>query len=355
MHTRIQHCRSHKPGQRNVLASATTGFKEFTLRNGGAPERVFGRVGLNENQLNDINEPLDLASYVRMLELAATETGNDNFGLWFGQQFKPEMLGLIGSVALASPTLGAALSNLARLFPYHQQVTHTAFIRCGALVRLEYRILDGAIIDRRHDAELTLGMFANVLRHCLGGAWTPEVLHFEHPQPIDPRAHMQAFAAPVFFGQGTNALVFRGDRLHHKMPNGDLSKANFVCEQLIRVAGGRGVLSLLDHVKGEIRSRLPHGIPYVEVIAERVGMPRWTLQRRLANHGLSFSDVVELVRRELAERHIRQRFVPLSDIAHILGFSELSAFSRAFSRWFGVSPQRFRTNFLLSKYAEGVS
>ena len=90
-----------------MLAAATTGFKAFLSRNGGTADRVFAQVGLAENQLNDINLPVDLGSYVRMMELAAAETGNDNFGLWFGQQFKPEMLGLIGAIAIASPTLGS--------------------------------------------------------------------------------------------------------------------------------------------------------------------------------------------------------------------------------------------------------
>jgi AraC-like DNA-binding protein len=342
MSSKLIHCRESSHSRRNVLAAATTGFSEFMSRNGGVADRVFSRVGLAEDQLSDINRPLDLASYVRMLELAAADTGNDNFGLWFGQQFKPEMLGLIGAIAIASPTLGAALANVARLFPYHQQATHTALTRQGELMCFEYRIIDGGIVERRHDAELTLGMLANVLRHCLGTDWAPEAIHFEHPRPEEWRQHAQAFSAPVHFGQRTNALIFRNDRLHHRMPLGNLHKSNLLCDQLVKIGGGIGVLTLLDHVKGEIRSRLPDGVPYVGIIADSIGLQRWTLQRRLADYGLSFSDVIDLVRRELAERHIRQRYVTLSEMSDILGYSELSAFSRAFRRWFGVSPQHFR-------------
>jgi AraC-like DNA-binding protein len=337
---KILHCRENS--QRNVLAAATTGFTAFLARNGGTAERVFSRAGVAEDQLTDINRPLDLASYVRMMELAAADTGNDNFGLWFGQQFRPEMLGLIGGIAIASPTLGAALVNVARLFPYHQQATHTAFTRQSESLSLEYRIIDGGIIERRHDAELTVGMLVNVLRHCLGPQWAPEAVHFEHPKPAEWRQHVQAFSAPVHFGQRTNALIFRDDRLHQRMPQGDLHRANMLSDQLVRISGGIGTLSLLDHVKGEIRSRLPGGIPSVETVADAVGLQRWTLQRRLADYGLSFLGVIDLVRRELAERHIRQRYVTVLEMSDILGYSELSAFSRAFRRWFGVSPQKFR-------------
>lgn len=337
---------SRDRSQRSVLAAATTGFTDFLTRNGGTADRVLARAGMAEDQLSDINRPVDLASYVRMMELAASDTGNDNFGLWFGQQFKPEMLGLIGGIAIASATLGAALVNVARYFPYHQQATHTAFTQRGELFSLEYRIIDGGIVERRHDAELTLGMFANIFRHCLGPQWAPEQVHFEHPKPAAWRDHTQAFCAPVHFGQRTNALIFRGGPLHQRMPSGDLHRAGLLSDQLIRISGGTGTLSLLDHVKGEIRSRLPGGVPDIGTIADSVGFQRWTLQRRLADYGLNFSAVIDQVRRELAERHLRQRYVSVMEISDLLGYSELSAFSRAFRRWFGIPPQQYRSRLL---------
>jgi len=338
--TRLAHC--HTTGRRHVLAAATTGFIDFLSKNGGAADKVCASVGIGEDQLRDINQPLDLAAYVQMMELASADTRNDNFGLWFGQQFQPEDLGLIGGIAIASPTLGAALSNLARLFPYHQQVTHTAFRRHGEFLSLEYRIVDGGIVERRHDAELTLGMFVNVLRHCLGSRWAPAEVHFEHLRPADWREHSQAFLAPVRFGQTTNALLFTDDGLHQRMPHGNLQRANSLSQQLVGIGGNVGTLSLLDHVKGEIRTHLPGGVPSVHAVAEAVGLPRWTLQRRLSEYGLCFSDVIDLVRRDLAARHIQQRYVPVVEMSELLGYSELSAFSRAFCRWFGSSPQKFR-------------
>jgi AraC-like DNA-binding protein len=337
---KVVHCREHR--RRQVLASATTGFKEFLSHNGGRADRIFASVGLAEDELADANRPVDLAAYVQMMELAAVSTGNDNFGLWYGQQFKPEMLGLIGGIALASPTLGAALANVAKLFPYHQQATHTAFKRQGEWMRLEYRIIDGGIAERRQDAELTLGMLVNVLRHCLGIRWAPQAVHFEHPKPVGWRQHSDAFLAPVHFGQVTNALIFRDDSLNCRMPHGDLRQADRLADRLIHIGGGITVCSLLDHVKGEIRARLPDGVPDVESIAAAVGLQRWTLQRRLMDYGLCFSDAIDLVRRELAERHLRLPHVTILEVSDLLGYSEPSAFSRACRRWFGISPQKFR-------------
>ncbi len=141
---------------RNVLAAAASGIRDQVNRDGGDPDEVLSRAGISWANLTDKKNALDLGAYVAMMEIAARHTGNDNFGLQYGQRFTPRMLGLIGEVVLTAPNLGAALSSLASLFPYHQQATETRLVREGHLLRLEYRILDGRIVDRRQDAELTL-------------------------------------------------------------------------------------------------------------------------------------------------------------------------------------------------------
>jgi len=328
--------------ERNILAAAASGVAGFIECQGGHAEAVFDRVGILGESLGDPVRPLDLGAYCAMMELAAAETGNDNFGLWFGQQFQPQALGLIGDIALAAPTLGAALRALADLFPFHQQATETRFVDEGEVLRLEYRILDGRILDRRQDAELTMGMFTNVVRTCLGPTWSPEEVWLEHPRPEAWRDHHKAFDAPIHFGQRTNAVVVRARDLGRRMPGGDLARLTELRARLIGLAGSTGRTPLLDRVRAEIRSRLPEGEARVETVAEAVGLARWTLQRRLAEQGLSFSDLVDTVRRDLAATYLRQSHIPLSDLAFFLGYSELSAFTRACSRWFALSPSQAR-------------
>lgn len=335
--------RCQQNGQRNVLAAAASGVCDFISGLGGDWARVLGQAGVPDQAVGDPALALDLGDYCQMMELAAADTGHDNFGLWFGQQFRPQALGLIGEIALAAPNLGAAIDNLAALFPYHQQATETRLRPEGEWLRLEYRILDGRILNRRQDAELTMGMFANVFRAALGPDWAPIEVHLEHARPADWRQHQDAFGAPVHFGQHTNCLVFSRHGLDRPMPAGDLARLDALRRRLTTLAGGTGAAPFLDRVKAEIRSRLAAGYPHVEEVAESLGLARWTLQRRLVDLGISFSDAVELVRRDLAGLYMPQRHLALADIAELLGYSEPSAFSRAFRRWFGTSPQGWRT------------
>lgn len=338
--------RPHRPfAACNVLAAAASGVIDFIDSHGGNAETVLHRAGIDVSWLTDPTLPLDLAAYVQMMEESAAQTGNGNFGLWYGQQFQPQNLGLIGGITLAAPTLLSALEALAGLFPYHQQVTHTAFREAGGMVALEYRILDGAILARRQDAELTMGMFVNVLRSVFGPTWAPEEVHFEHPRPEQAQEHARAFQAPLHWGQRTNALIFKRPAEDIAMPGADIKQMDRLRRQLLHAAhGSAGEVPLIRRVQAEIRSRLVDGTPYIEDVAEALDIRRWTLQRALADEGVSFSDMVEQVRHQLARLYVQQTHVPIADIAFLLGYSEISAFSRAFTRWFDRSPRQFRAH-----------
>ncbi|MDQ0393296.1 AraC-like transcriptional regulator QhpR [Labrys monachus] len=329
-----------------ILSSAANGISEFIVANGADPGVVLRAAGIDERIVRTDRGSLDLRRYCEMIELAARVTKNDDFGLQFGRDFSPERLGLIGEIVLASPTLGASLENLARFFPYHQQNTATAFRRSGGLWRLEFRILDGRILQGRHYAEMTMAMYLNVIRSCLGPAWTADEVHFEHPCPGGIATHRSVFNAPVYFSMATNALVFRDGQLATSMPGGNPARMRDLCQALTLLTGSTGTLSLTDQVTGEIRSRLPSGYPHIEDVAEALQMTRWTLQRRLADHGRVFSDLVETTRQRLAELHLGQAHMPIREIADILGYSELSAFSRACVRWFAAPPSRVREGLL---------
>src|SRR5262249_51186287 len=193
-----------------VLASAATGIADHVARHGGDLDTICGRAGIDPAALGQPTVSLDLSAFCSLFEEAARQTGDANFGLWFGNRFKPRDLGLIGYAAVSSPTLGSALENFVQLFAYHQASTLMRIVEPGqGLARLEYRVHVPDILVRRQDAELSLGMFLNIMREALGPSWAPLEVHFEHPKPEGWKEHESAFDAPVYFAQLTNALIFR--------------------------------------------------------------------------------------------------------------------------------------------------
>lgn len=332
-----------------VLAPAATGAVSFIERNGGDVDRVFGHSGIEPSSIDNPTLSLSLNAYCGLFEEAARHTQNDNFGLWFGNQFMPRDLGMLGYVAVASPTLGSALENLVGYFDFHQQGSTMRLSRADCLLKLDYQIHDGRIVERRQDAELSLGMFLNIFRECLGPHWGPEEVHFEHPKPLDWKEHDRAFEAPVYFNQPTNALLFRPDLLAGDMPNGDTRLLAIVQTCLSSLGFNDNIAeSLVDRLRNLLRVKLPEGYPSLESVAAEMNLSVSAVQRVLAFEGLSYKDLVERTRQDLSLLYLRQVHLPLSEIAFLLGYSELSAFSRAFRRWHDVSPRDYRDRLLRS-------
>jgi len=325
-----------------VLAAAASGLGEFITEKGGDVDRIFGVSGIDPEQLASPTLSLGLVNYCRVMEEAARCSGFDNFGLHYGRQFKPQSLGLIGYVGLCSATLEQALHNVVNAFPWHQHDTLTRLTDKGDCWRLDYQVRHGAILCRRQDAELTMGMFMNLIRHVAGRHWAPREVHFEHPRPEQWHEHCKVFDAPVWFEQPCNAMIIPKKELTRAMPESDPMLLLVMQDAIRRLNSATPRQSVVDRARSQVRLMLMQGEPALPEVAEKMGMSSWSLQRRLREENLSFTALVDKVRCELATWYLQQRQLPVSEMALLLGYSEVSAFSRAFRRWFGVSPRQWR-------------
>lgn len=325
-----------------VLAAAASGLSQFIMHQGGDIDRVFGISGINPELLGNPTMSLSLVNYCRVMEEAAHNSGIDNFGLYYGKQFKPQALGLIGYIGLCSATLEQALHNVVRAFPYHQHDTLVQLVDKGDCWHLNYQVRHGAILQRRQDAELTLCMFLNLIRHAMGPHWSPREVYFEHPRPIAWHEHCKIFDAPIWFDQPTNCLVIPKNEGQRAMPESD-PMLLMVTQDAIRQLNNRTATQpFIDLIRSQVQLAIPQGEPVLELIAENMGMSSWSLQRRLRAEGNSFTTIVDKVRCEMACSYLQQQQLSVTEMALLLGYSEVSAFSRAFRRWFGISPRQWR-------------
>ncbi|MEB3767644.1 AraC family transcriptional regulator [Acinetobacter sp. MD2] len=325
-----------------VLSSAASGLSEFITIKGADADRVFGISGINSELLSSPTLSLQLPNYCKVLEQAAVLSGCDNFGLHYGQQFQPKALGLIGYIGLCSATLESALFNMTHYFHLHQKDTLTRMVDLGDSWRIDYQIHHGAILTRRQDAELTLGMFMNVIREVLGPHYSPRGIHFEHTRPEFWQEHSKLFNAPVYFDQPFNSILITKKDTQHRMPNHDPMLLTMMLDTLRLLNLSVQSQTLTDQVRSHIQLELSEGEPNLEKIAQDIGLSGCTLTRRLKSDGFTFTALVDKVRSELAEQYMKQRNIPISEMAFLLGYSEASAFSRAFKRWFGVNPRQWR-------------
>jgi len=326
-----------------ILSAAAAGSIELFKKHHGDVDTILGHAGIRHDDLNSPLNELNLGQYCCMFEEAARVTGNDNIGLEFGQKFMPKQLGMLGFAAISSPTLAAALRTLEAYFPAHQgQTSFTLLQDCGILW-LSYRIFDKRINKRRQDAELSLGMFCNIFKEALGPNWVPLEVRFEHARPDGGGEHAQRFGAPVQFGRRTNAIAFRRSDLDARMPGHDSYLFSVVKPFLeSRCAPPNDPQQFAMMIKNEIKLHLGESLSPLPEIAKLMGLSDHGLQKLLKVNAISFSDILRAARQELALHYMSNSDMSLTEIAYNLGYSELSAFSRAFRAWTGISPQRFR-------------
>lgn len=187
-----------------------------------------------------------------------------------------------------------------------------------------------------------IASLAQISQEVCTTGFTPLAVHFRHGAPGSEAAHERHFGCPVHFGSDRDALLVPEELLQRPNRLGDATISRFFDTHLEgEVSQFDDDASLERRVRGRISQALSNGVPKISAIAGSLGLSGRTLQRRLSERGSSFQQLVDESRRELAERLLRETDYPLAEVAFLTGFSEQSAFNRAFRRWAGQTPRSF--------------
>jgi AraC-like DNA-binding protein len=329
-------------GASRVRATAASGLCD-AIRDGGAePDRLLSGAHLTGEDLAEPLSWLFLADYCRLLEQSADALEQPLFGLHCGLSKSMAILGDLGGLAASAPTLHAAFDVLSRYFSTLQEQSALRFERYGERFIVAYQIRDGRIVRRRQDAELSIGALIGFVRARLGPNWTPQEVHFEHPQPDPRQGYEPLLGAPVYFGQLCNAIVVSAADVGAILQSSDPVRMADLERCIRRRLPDSRDDDFVGRVLQEIRDGLVKGDPGIEAVARRLDLSAPALYRRLRGGGVEFSQLQRDLRRELALMHVGEAHIPLTEVALLLGYSELSAFSRAFRAWTGISAFAYR-------------
>ena len=326
-----------------VSVSATTGLLESILEAGGNPDGVLHTVGLERSDLADPDRSISSAAFARLLDEASRDTADDFFGLHFGEHFDPKNAGALAFVMANSRTIAIALENIERYFHMHNNEPWISFAIEGDRAFLRYGVAGGTERWRRQHHEYSMTVLLGALRMLAGPHWAPREIHFVHEAPVRTSEHSRIFGCRVLFAAVANAIVFERDFVERPMPAAD--------EKLYRVLKRYVERMLADTprhddlpgvVSRAIGEAMAAGEPNLERIAARLAVSPRTLERRLKNDGTSYRALLEETRSRFAVAYLRNRRQSLSEIAFLLGYSEVSAFNRAFKRWTGSTPSEYR-------------
>jgi AraC-like DNA-binding protein len=190
----------------------------------------------------------------------------------------------------------------------------------------------------------------NTVRVMVGSQWSPREVHFTHDAPATTSEHVQLFRAPVIFASSTNALVMESEFCKQPIPAADPNLFKVLNRYLERVL--RHVPKedpRLESVRRKIAEALKDGSPKLAYVAKAMALSPRTLQRQLNSCGIDFRSLVDDTRRRFALGYLKDANNTLTQIAFLLGYSEVSAFNRSFKRWIGKTPLDYRRRHVSKK------
>jgi AraC-like DNA-binding protein len=310
---------------------------------GWSDERIARKLGLHHDQLG-AERRIPLEKYCALLDLAAEATDDDHFGLRFGATRAFDNSTVLGYILRNSPSIGAAIRNAARYVRVHVDGVQISLMSAGPEARLVYRLTDPSIAVSRHYAELLMVYAMHVFRLAADESWSPDEVWFRHGPPGDLGPYRDYFGAPVRFHQSEYTTVFDRWILGRPLRAFDQQLLAILEEHANMILAGLPPPDddLLARLEQFVVGALPDDRAGISAAARALGMSTRTLQRRLRERGMVFAGLVDEVRRRLSARYLADGTLTLGEIAWLLGYSESSAFNRAYRRWTGRSPSADR-------------
>lgn len=294
-------------------------------------------ICMNKNQ--DARIPLH--QYRALWNLALKTSQDPALGLKLGASKDLSQMGIVGHIAYNSEDLETALKHYIRLFNIVNESVSVSFTRNSSSCSLNFfhKLPESYCIP---DIERSLVLTLYRTRAWLDKDLPLESAHFCHKAPIYETDYKKVFGCPVYFNQTECKLIFSSQYLamDSKKSNPYIKQA--CLNQANELISKLNFQSLSEKVKNYIHHELASCEPTIERISSLLNISKQTLSRKLKQEGTLFQKLLESVRFDKARQLLEQSALSTSEIALALGFSELSAFSRAFKRWSGVSPKNFR-------------
>ena len=306
---------------------------------GIAATSLLERAGLSRRQIDDPKLRVRVRDQVEFLNLVAAGVDDELLGFHLAQRCEPRAVGLYYYVLASSETLMDVFLRATRYSRLVNEGVVQNFI-AGRVIGIRTTFTGVSRFRDRHQVEFWTATMMRLLREFTGVRLNPVRVSFAHPAK-QAREMNNYFGCKVEFGATVDEVVFATNVGEMPVVNADphLNRVLVaICEEAYaRWSANPGTIR--TRVENEIASLLPHGNARAPLIAKRLGLSQRTLARHLAEEGTSFTEMLTEIRRDLANRYLKDESLSISQIAWLLGFQDLGAFSHAFKRWHGTAPR----------------
>lgn len=308
---------------------------------GVEPEPLFRLHNIDPARISDPNFRASKKALNGVWAHAAQLIDDQGIGLRAAEFLHPSHMGALGYAWLASTSLRTALNRVSRYVHFIADDIEVDLQASGELF---------SVTVKEHDkpqrfmwaSDSSLAILTALCRMNYGAQLHPVSVEFQHAAPNDAGNWFGFFRCPVHFGCEADRINLAMEVVNKKLPSANPQLAQLSDQVMIQTLGRLSRERIVPRVKSSIIDLLPSGNVNDEQIAAELSMSTRSLQRKLKKKETTFKQLLTEVRQELADKYIRNNQLSLTEISFMLGFSEVSSFSRAFKRWTGESPSEYR-------------
>ena len=334
----------------DTLAASSLNMLLWVAGQHGADVPALSRaVGFDPATTTGPDARVPIATIQRLWPLVMEATADPYFDLHIGARLNFATAGTLAYVLLHAPTLGAAVAQLCR----YQDVAcqgvrtyQTPAPEWPGAVWLNLELTSPAIVHPRYVLNSELSIYLAAFATLTGRPVVPLAVRLAYPRPADTREHEQAFGtANLVFDAPLTQVAFDADTLARAVLHANPALFPLFEQHaaaLLAQLPTQQPPTLPERVRGEILRLLKGEAPTLAAVADCLHLGVRTLQLKLKETGHSYQQLLDAVRRDLAQRHLREPHLRITDIAFLLGYSEPSVFVRSFRKWTGQTPGVFR-------------
>jgi len=325
------------------LPVATGGISRLAYKRAQAlgfdPEAQLQKAGLTREQIENPRAPIKVRDQIKFLNLVASALDDDFLGFRLAQACDLREIGLLYYVLASSEMLTDALQRAVRYSTIVNEGVRQTFID-GKNIGLSFDYVGVSRHPDRHQIEFWITALVRTCRQLTGFRVVPERVRLVHHRTAGAEL-AEIFGNDIEFGASVDDVVFPVNIRNSRVVSADPYLHNLLisyCEEaLAHRKKGRG--SFQSAVENAIAPLLPHGKANASDVARQLGLSQRTFARRLSTEGLTFSELLENLRSDLASRYLLEGDMGVSEVAWLLGYREVGSFSHAFRRWTGKTPR----------------
>ena len=263
------------------------------------------------------------------------------FGLNAAKVWHPSNFGALGYAMLASNTLRTSLERMVRYLSFLSDEDFMKLDETPEGLRLTL-VLSHRNVDKSEQNDAALAVTLSMCRMNYIEELAPVSVTLAHPKPSCSYRYFEFYRSPVLFEAPLYSFTLPIEAVDRLLPGSNPQLAELNDQVMIQYLAKLDRDHITQEVKATIIDQLPSGSVTDETVARTLYMSSRKLQRQLQRAGTTFNALLNDIRQDLARKYLRQENTSITEIAFLLGFSESSAFSRAFKRWMGVSPAKYR-------------